>query len=114
MTESKDSGAFPVSSNRAEGPSSLRVDFSIKVRGGDEMLVEFGTGFEFALGLEADFLASTDASFGEVFNRLVTQPVEIAVRRALQRRFEASSRPRDKGALADAKKLQANQPAPNC
>src|SRR5213075_2246879 len=74
-----------------DNPNSLRVDFSVKVRGADQVLAQFASGFEFAFGLEPDFLASTDASFSEVFNRLVTQPVEIAVRRSLQRRFEAMS-----------------------
>ena len=55
-----------------DNPNSLRVDFSVKVRGADQVLAQFASGFEFAFGLEPDFLASTDASFSEVFNRLAS------------------------------------------
>jgi hypothetical protein len=97
---------------QVDNPNSLRVDFSITVRGGDQVVSKFASGFEFALGLEPEFLASTDAGFGEVFNRLVTQPVEIAVRRHLQSRYEASSHPAAPAPLVAGSRPAAPPPEP--
>jgi hypothetical protein len=66
----------------------LRVEYRIKVSGGAELVTEIDSTFELPLGLQTECIAATDASFGEVLNRILFEPLQIRVRGYLQSKYE--------------------------
>jgi hypothetical protein len=72
-------------------PTALKVDYFIKITGGPEVVAEVKSCFDFPMALQPECIASTDASFGEVLNRILVQPAEIRVRSFLQKKFEEST-----------------------
>ena len=69
-------------------PTALRVEYRIRVSGGSELVTEIDSEFELPLGLQTECIAATDASFGEVLNRILFEPLQIRVRGYLQSKYE--------------------------
>ena len=66
----------------------MRVEYRIRISGGAELVTEIDSKFELPLGLQTECIAVTDASFGEVLNRILFEPLQIRVRGYLQSKYE--------------------------
>jgi len=68
--------------------TALRVEYTVKVSGGTDVVAQVNSRFDLPLGLLPECISATDASFGEIFNRILFEPLQIRVRGFLQSKYE--------------------------
>lgn len=67
---------------------TLRVEYVIRVVGGNEVVANIESRFDLPLALKEESLARTDGDFPEVFDKIVVAPLLTQVRAHLQSRFD--------------------------
>ena len=86
--------------------STVRVEYSIRIFGGAEVVADIRSRFDLPLALEADCLARTDLAFAELLDTIVVSPVTTQFRGFLQTCY-------DRYAKARAKPETAVKPPPD-
>lgn len=85
---------------------TLRVEYEIRVRGGNEDVANIKSRFDLPLALKEESLARTDGDFADIFDKIVVAPLLTQVRAHLQGRF-------DHYAEMKAKQLATEAPLPS-
>lgn len=84
---------------------TLRVEYEIRVRGGNEDVATIKSRFDLPLALKEESLARTDGDFADIIDKIVVAPLLTQVRAHLQGRF-------DHYAELKAKQTAAETPLP--
>ncbi len=75
---------------------TLRVEYEIRVLGGNEVVANIKSRFDLPLALKEESLARTDGDFADVFDKIIVAPLLTQVRASLQSRFERYQEARTK------------------
>lgn len=77
---------------------TLRVEYVIRVVGGNEVVANIESRFDLPLALKEESLARTDGDFPEVFDKIVVAPLLTQFRVYLRQRYERYDKARQEAA----------------
>ena len=87
---------------------AVRVEYTIKIQGGKEVILDVTSRFDMPMALRQESLARTDSDFAEILNKIVFGPVLGRVREYLQKRFEDYAEVKTKPAESSPPNPNAN------
>jgi transcriptional regulator with XRE-family HTH domain len=67
----------------------IQIQYSFKILSAGLVVTDVDSSVELPLALNPEFLSTTGGDFGKIWNRLITRPIEDAVRGFLKRRIDA-------------------------
>jgi hypothetical protein len=86
------------SSNPQLPDSTLRVEYTIHVLGGKDVVADVKSSFDMPMSLEEESLPRTDGDFAEVFDKIVVAPLLTQFRVYLRQRYERYDKARQEAA----------------
>lgn len=78
----------------------IQIQYSFKILSAGLVVTDVDSSVELPLALNPEFLSTTGGDFGKIWNRLITRPIEDAVRGFLKRRLDALPAPNAEPVIA--------------
>lgn len=85
-------------SNPPPPDNTLRVEYTIHVLGGKDVVANIESSFDMPMSLEEESLPRTDGDFAEVFDKIVVAPLLTQFRVYLRQRYERYDKARQEAA----------------